>query len=126
MAPKKKAEPSQLEQAMALLINSTVKNTQILEKVSNSLDEMNKKLDHPVVDKQHQIDLDQENKMNPFKIQMRYQVEQRTLDLWDWMWDYEDTAGKIFFDRTEAEDFGKKNYWVGMYRIIQIEAPMPS
>jgi len=74
-------KPSMMEQAMALLINATAKNTEILGKVADSLDSMNEKLDKPVVDKQHQIDLDQENKRNPFKIQMRYFVEQRTQDL---------------------------------------------
>jgi len=122
MAQKKKvveAQPSMLEQAMALLLQATAKNTEVLEKIATSLET-------PTIIKEHQIDLDLENKKKPFSIQMRYYVEARTQDLWDGIRDYEDPIGKAYLNRQEAVAFGEKNYWAGRYRILQIEAPLPS
>jgi hypothetical protein len=39
----------------------------------------------------HQVDLDQVNKSKPFKIQMIYQLDQKTIDLGDGIFEYENT-----------------------------------
>ena len=121
---KEAPEPSMMEKAMAMLMTVTAENTKILTKVADSLENLDKKFDGPAFSKDHQIDLDQENKMNPFQMKYIYKVEQRGQDLWDGMWDYEDNAGKVFHQRDEAVRFGQDHYWVWMYRILQVEAPM--
>ena len=52
----------------------------------------------------HQIDLDQMNKSKPFVIQMVYQLDQRTIDLGDGIFEYEST-GRSFKSRNEAVEF---------------------
>lgn len=110
---------SPLENALTLLINSQVQTQEILNKIATWIDELKNKKP----EQEHQLDLDQESRIKPFKMKFRYDIEVRTLDLWDWLFEYENTW-KRFFNRQEAIDYGTKTYGPGRFRILQIEQPV--
>ena len=78
-------EPTALEKAMEMLILSQANTQNVLGRISDTMDKVAQGIDKINDNAQksidHQIDLDQVNKSKPFKIQMLYQVDQKTIDL---------------------------------------------
>jgi hypothetical protein len=88
-------EPSALEKAMEMLIMSNASTQQLLGKISETMDKVAEGIEKINLDTKnavdHQVDLDQMNKSKPFKIQIIYQVDQKTIDLGDGIFEYENT-----------------------------------
>lgn len=101
-------QPSALEKAMEMLIMSSASTQQLLGKISETMDKVAEGIDKINLDVKnsvdHQVDLEQVNKTKPFKIQIIYQVDQKTIDLGDGIFEYENT-GRVFQSRSEATDF---------------------
>lgn len=103
-----KKEQSSLEKAMEMLIISNANQQSLLsrmndtmEKVADGIDKINTTAKENV---EHQVDLDQINKTKPFRIQMLYQIDQRTIDLGDGIYEFEST-GRSFKTKDEAITF---------------------
>jgi len=91
-----------------------------MEKVAEGIDKINTTAKENV---EHQVDLDQINKTKPFKIQMLYQIDQRTVDLGDGIYEFEST-GRSFKTKDEAVKFWVETFWERMFRIVEIEMPI--
>lgn len=117
-------EPSALEKAMEMLIMSNASTQQLLGKISETMDKVAEGIEKINLDTKnavdHQVDLDQMNKSKPFKIQIIYQVDQKTIDLGDGIFEYENTW-RAFNTRSEASDFWMTNFWSGRFRIVEVE-----
>lgn len=120
-------EPSALEKAMEMLILSNASTQQLLGKISETMttvaEWIQKINDTAKASVDHQVDLDQMNKSKPFRIQMLYQVDQKTVDLWDGIYDYENTW-RSFKTRAEAIEFWRNHFGEWWYRIVEVEMPM--
>jgi len=120
-------EPSALEKAMEMLMLSQANTNLVLNKISETMtnvaDGIQKINDTAKATVDHQIDLDQMNKSKPFKIQMIYQLDQKTIDLGDGIFEYESTW-RVFKTKQEAVDFGAKQFWPYGYRIVEVEQPV--
>lgn len=120
-------EQSSLEKAIEMLIISNTNQQSLLskmndtmEKVAEGIDKINTTAKENV---EHQVDLDQINKTKPFKIQMLYQIDQRTIDLGDGIYEFEST-GRSFKTKEEAVTFWTSTFWQGMFRIVEVEMPI--
>lgn len=111
---------SQLEAAMALLIQSQTQSQALLTKIADWIDQLSKK---GMSTGDQQLDLVTEQKTRPFKMKIRYDLQVRTYDMGEWIFEYEDT-NKKFYDRKEAMDYGNKNYGEWKFRLLQIEQPI--
>jgi hypothetical protein len=78
-----------------MLIMSNASTQQLLGKISETMDKVAEGIEKINLDTKnavdHQVDLDQMNKSKPFKIQIIYQVDQKTIDLGDGIFEYENT-----------------------------------
>lgn len=120
-------EPTALEKAMEMLMLSQANTNVVLNKISETMtnvaEGIQKINDTAKASVDHQVDLDQMNKSKPFKIQMIYQLDQKTIDLWDGIFEYENTW-RTFNSRQEAIEFGTKQFWQYGYRIVEVEQPV--
>lgn len=120
-------EPTALEKAMEMLMLSQANTNIVLNKISETMttvaEGIQKINDTSKASIDHQMDLDGLNKSKPFKIQMLYQLDQRTIDLGDGIFEYESTW-RAFKTRWEAVEFGNKNFWQQGFRIIEVEQPV--
>lgn len=120
-------EPTALEKAMEMLMLSQANTNTVLTKISETMttvaEGIQKINDTAKSNVDHQVDLDQVNKSKPFKIQMIYQLDQKTIDLGDGIFEYESTW-RQFGTKAEAIEFGTKQFWQYGFRIVEVEQPV--
>lgn len=120
-------EPSALEKAMEMLMLSQANTNQVLNKISETMTDVAEGIqkinDTTKATIDHQIDLDQMNKSKPFLVKIIFQVDQKTIDLWDGIYEYENTWRK-FDTRKEAEAFWMQQCWPQNFRIVEVEQYM--
>jgi hypothetical protein len=80
-----------MEMLMLSQANTNTVLTKISETMTTVAEGIQKINDTAKNNVDHQVDLDQVNKSKPFKIQMIYQLDQKTIDLGDGIFEYEST-----------------------------------